>query len=338
MLFAFLTSKVSYKKLSNHKWGSKYPINGILWIQIVGRFAHLRMHPMTLFESGESNGTVSLKALFDKSFKGSAEAVSDDMANLVWALSRGGWPASLSLPRESAAILPKNYLRSIETADLSLPSEDMVTWNAQKINLLIKAIARNVATTAGVTTLTRDVKERAGVLSRKTAAAYLNALKDMFFLQGQPAWSVSLRSKAALRQSPKLHLADPSLAVAALDASPEKLLQDIWTLGLLFESLCYRDLCVYSQALDGAVYHYQDSDGLEVDQVISLQNGQWCAIEVKLGSTQIDKAAAQLATFVKKVDTTAIGDPAFLMVLYAGQYAYQRDDGVYVVPISCLRD
>lgn len=301
-----------------------------------GRFAHLRMHPMSLFESGESNGTVSLKALFNSEHEGSSESKIKSIDDLAWILARGGWPASLDLQKEATAILPKSYLRSIELADLSLPEEDLGTWNTQKLSLLIKAIARNVATTAGITTLTRDVKQRAGVLSRKTTALYLDVLKDLFFLQEQPAWSVSLRSKAILRQSPKLHLADPSLAIAALDASPEKLLQDIWTLGLVFESLCYRDLCVYSQALDGTVYHYLDSDNLEVDQIVSLHNGQWGAIEVKLGDSQLDEAAHKLRAFSKKVDTVAVGEPAFLIVLYAGQYAYRRPDGVQVVPIGCL--
>ncbi|GHT78697.1 ATPase AAA [Actinomycetota bacterium] len=301
-----------------------------------GRFAQLKMRTMSLFESGESNGSVSLKALFDQTQSSFTESALQDIDTLVWSLARGGWPASLSLPKEAVTILPKSYLRSIETADLSLPDEETGAWNAQKISLLIKAIARNVSTTAGVTTLARDVKERAGVLSRKTAALYLNVLKDLFFLEEQPAWSVSLRSKAILRQSPKLHLADPSLAVAALDASPEKLLQDIWTLGLLFESLCYRDVSVYSQALEGSIYHYLDSDGLEIDQIVSLHNGKWGAIEVKLGDSQIDKAATQLISFADKVNTDAIGEPAFLMILYAGKYAYQRGDGVYVVPIGCL--
>jgi predicted AAA+ superfamily ATPase len=303
-----------------------------------GRFAHLRMHPMSLVESGESSGTVSLKDLFNNKQVGSSESAVKDIRTMAHILTRGGWPASLNLPEEAVAILPKSYLHSIETADLSLPDEDIGTWSAQKLNLLIKAVARNVSTTAGVTTLTRDVKERAGVLSRKTTAAYLGALKDLFFLQEQPAWSVSLRSKAVLRQSPKLHLADPSLAVAALDASPDKLLLDVWTLGLIFESLCYRDLCVYSQALDGTVYHYLDSDGFEIDQIISLHNGQWAAIEVKLGDSQIDEAANHLIAFKKKIDTSAVGEPAFLMILYAGQYAYQRKDSVYVVPIGCLKD
>jgi predicted AAA+ superfamily ATPase len=301
-----------------------------------GRFARLRMRPMSLFESGESNGSVSLRALFAEGLTTTSESALSTIEELAWAMTRGGWPASLALSRQAAATVPKNYLRAIETADLILDEEGASLWNTQKIRFLIQALARNVATTAGVTTLTRDVKARAGLLSRKTTAHYLNALKSLFFLDEQPAWSVSLRSKAVLRQAPKLHLADPSLAVAALDASTETLLQDFSTLGLLFESLCHRDMAVYAQALDGTVYHYRDSTGFEVDQVVALHDGRWGAAEVKLGDAQIDRAAAHLLAFSKKVDTSVIGKPSFLMILYAGQYAYRRPDGVIVAPIASL--
>jgi len=301
----------------------------------VGRFAPVRMGTLSLFESGESNGAVSLADLFD----GKAITFQENTASLesvVWALCRGGWPATLNLDTEAASLVAPNYVNLMQQNEFTSSSKG-APLDVQKLQLFIQGLARNTAQATSLSTIISDVRERAGTLARATAENYLNNLKSVFFAVEQPSWNVSLRSKAALRQMPKRHLADPSLAAAALGATPEKLLKDYRTLGHLFESLCYRDMCAYAHAINASVLYYRDSNNFEVDQIVATADGRWAALEVKLGTEQIDETAKQLSELVEKVDTRHIGEPSFLGILYSGQYAYTRDDGVHVIPLSCLR-
>ncbi|MCL2024836.1 MAG: DUF4143 domain-containing protein [Coriobacteriia bacterium] len=306
-----------------------------------GRFALIRMRTMSLFESGESDGSVSLAQLFDGTSLEMHQITANLKTDILWALTRGGWPAALSLDRDAAGLVAGNYVKLIQHRENS-HQEDHASRNGgarldrAKQTLFVRALARNVAQPVKVSTLIEDVRERGGTLSRSTADNYLNYLKSVYFVEEQPAWSVSLRAKTVLRQAPKRHLTDPSLAVAALGASPAQLLRDFRTLGHMFESLCYRDLCIYAQHLGGEVAHYRDASGFEIDEIVTLSDGRWAALEVKLGDAQIDEAAQQLRTLTERIDTRHIGEPAFLAILYAGQYAYTRPDGVHVIPIACL--
>jgi predicted AAA+ superfamily ATPase len=301
-----------------------------------GRFARVLMRSLSLYESGESSGQVSLKALFDGNAITVQETALPHIEDMVWALVRGGWPASLRLSRVAAARIPRNYLAAIEHADVEFVEDDSISWDQVKIRLLLQSLARVSAMSVNLTKTVEDVRARAGILTRKTAAYYVNALKRLFIIDDQPAWSGSLRSKVILRETPKRHFIDPSLSAAALNASPEKLMQDHETLGLLFESLCYRDLNVYAQPLDGVLYHFRDSSGYEIDDVIVLPDGRWAVIEVKLGEMFIEEAAAKLLAVTERINTRTIGAPSFSAILHAGRYAYQRKDGVFVIPLGCL--
>jgi len=301
----------------------------------VGRFALVRMHPMSLYESKESDGTISLSTLFEeKTIKMHQSPYS--LSHILWALVRGGWPASLSLEKKAAALLAGNYVKLMQKREFPT-SRKGAPLDRAKLTLFIRALARVSAQTANLSTIIADVRERAGTLARDTAENYLNGLHNVFFAIDQPAWNVSLRAKVILRQTPKRHLADPSLAAAALSATPEKLRHDFRTLGHLFESLCFRDVSIYAQSMEGELSFYKDSSNFEVDQIINLADGRWAAIEVKLGDDQLDDAAVKLKELLNRVDTRHIGAPAFLAILYAGQYAYTREDGVHVIPITCLR-
>ena len=201
---------------------------------------------------------------------------------------------------------------------------------------LLRAYARNVSTQAAGSTLRADMQEDEQTLSVNALRPYLDLLSRSFVIEDLPAWSPSLRSRTAIRTSPTRHFTDPSIAAAVLRLTPQRLLLDPETFGLLFESLCVRDLRIYSGALGGSVFHYRDQSGLEADAVIALDDGRWALVEVKLGSAQIDEAAANLRKLADRVDSRTLGEPSFLMVLTGTATAYQRDDGVLVVPLGCL--
>ena len=207
-----------------------------------------------------------------------------------------------------------------------------------KIQLLLRSLARNIATMASVQTILNDLEATDTTISDKTVSVYYNALRRIFIVEPLPGWSPSLRSKTAIRTSPKHHFVDPSIATAVMRINPDALLQDFEYLGFLFEALCTRDIRVYAQHNDGEVFHYRDKTGLEVDIVVQLRDGRWGAIEVKLGNKQIEDASANLLKFKNKIDTDKMREPSFLMVLTGGQYAYRRKDGILIVPIGCLKD
>jgi predicted AAA+ superfamily ATPase len=298
-----------------------------------GRFARIRMRPMSLLESGHSTGTVALSALLaGEPIRASGPDLA--LAVLIERVLTGGWPGLQSLGPTDASRAVRDYLATIQQVDVSRvagPRRDPV-----KVGRVIAAIARNVATEASIVTLARDAASEGEDTARHTVSGYLDVLERLMVVEDQPAWSTHLRSSATLRKSPKRHFVDPSLAAAALRATPETLLADLNFFGLLFESLVIRDLRVYAQAADGAVYHYRDSTGLEVDVIVEMGDGRWGAFEVKLGASQIDTAAAGLLRFRDRVDTSRVGEPSVLGIITPSGLGYRRPDGVSVVPIGAL--
>jgi predicted AAA+ superfamily ATPase len=288
-----------------------------------------------MYESLESNGAVSLKDLFDG--KTDIESFSSlTIEKLALALVRGGWPASVGEKESVALRRAYDYTEAIINIDIS--RVDGIEKSPARVRALMRSLARNIATTANMTTIRNDIASDEDTISETTIAQYINALRRIYVVEDLPAWNPAMRSKTALRTSPKRHFTDPSIATAVLRATPESILEDFNTFGFLFESLCVRDLRVYSQALDGEVFHYRDKSGLESDAVIHLKDGRWGAIEVKLGSKEIEEAAANLLTLKQKVNIEKMKDPSFLMVLTGGELAYQRTDGVLIVPIGCLKN
>jgi len=300
-----------------------------------GRFSYVRMYPMSLYESGESNGSVSLADMFKgEPDLGTASTLS--VEHLVFCILRGGWPGALQLNDKAALSVAKEYIHSIENNEWIYSADKRIKRHPEKIRALIKSYARNTATPTTIETILKDILESGGAISRRTADAYIRELHNLFVIDDQPAWSASLRSTTPLRQTPKRHLADPSLAAAAIGATQAKLLKDFNTLGYLFESLCVRDMRAYAAANDALVTHYRDKTDLETDIIVEKAEGAWGAMEVKLGSKQEDEAAANLLKLAARVDTSKCGEPAFLAILTGGKYPYRRKDGVFVIPIGCM--
>lgn len=315
--------------------GSAVPKDDEIRHSGAGRIARMRMRPMSLFESKESNGCVSLHSLFEgaEDIEGMSNITVEQIAFLI---CRGGWPASISMSPQGALRTSRSYVDAIINRDTH--RVDGVEKSPDRVQLLLRSLARNIATIATATTIIADVVANEISMTEKTYANYMNALKRIFVVEDMPAWQPSLRSKTAIRASDKRHFVDPSIATAVLRISPDALLKDFEYFGFLFESLCARDLRVYAEANDGKVYHYRDKTGLEADMIIQLADGRWAAIEVKMGNKQIEEAAANLLKLSERVNTEKMGNPSFLMVLTAGEFAYRREDGVYVVPIGCLKD
>ena len=228
----------------------------------------------------------------------------------------------------------RDYLEQVKQVDLQ--RVDTKRRDPQRLAALLRSLGRNVSTEVSLATLAADVGGSDGPLHPRTVADYLQALERLMVLENQPAWRPHLRSKAALRQAPKRHFCDPSLAVAAMGASPDRLLKDLEWLGFLFESIVIRDLRVLAQAMDGEVFHYRDKYGVEVDAIVQLRDGRWGAIEIKLGEVQIEAAAQGLLHFREQIDTHRTGEPAFLAVVCGKGYGYQRPDGVFVLPVGAL--
>lgn len=303
-----------------------------------GRIGRLLMRPMSLYESGESSGEVSLEELFKSPVNISGKNVLslDDIAFLC---SRGGWPRSIFMEKEIALDQANDYYDSIVSADIS--RADNVQRNPERVKRLMKAYSRNLGSLASNETLRDDMLSNdSATLDVDTVVSYVNALKKIFVVEDAAAWNPNLRSKTAIRTSDTRYFVDPSIAVASLGIGPEDLINDLNTFGFIFETLCVRDLRVYAESLNGEVYHYRDANGLECDAVIHLRNGSYGLVEVKLGGDKlINEGAENLKSMYSKIDTEKMKNPAFLMVLTAtGNYAYKREDGVYVVPIGCLKD
>lgn len=304
-----------------------------------GRFAFLTMRPMTLWESGESSGEVSLGELFTNSDNIDGES-SLKMEDIAFAICRGGWPKSLDKKSQKAALRQViEYYEAITRSDIS--RVDGVERDEYRAKRLMRSYARLQGAMASIPTIIDDMKtNEPESLSDETVASYIKALKKIFVIEDMKAWNPNLRSKTAIRTSDTRYFVDPSLAIAALGLGPNDLINDLETMGLFFETLCIRDLRVYAEANDGEVFHYRDKNGLECDAVVHLRNGNYGLIEIKLGGdTRIEEGAANLNALGNKIDTTKMKNPSFKMVLTAvGQYAYRRTDGVLVVPIGCLKD
>lgn len=303
-----------------------------------GRFAWLLMRPMSLFESGESNGSVSLTDLFvgGKNIVGISDL---DINKLAFLVCRGGWPRASFLDDEIALDQAYDYYDAIVKADIS--RVDGVRRDAERVKRLMRSYARNQGAQVSNEALKADMEVNdTGTLDTNTVVSYVNALKKIFVIEEMPAWNPNLRSKTSVRSADTRYFIDQSIAVAALGVGPNDLLNDLSTFGLLFETMCVRDLRVFADALHGCVYHYRDKTGLECDAVIHLRNGAYGLVEIKLGGDNaIEYGAQTLKKLRDKIDTDKMKAPSFLMVLNGtGKYAYQREDGVYVVPIGCLRN
>ena len=303
-----------------------------------GRFSWLLMRPMSLFESGEAEGSVSLTDLF--SGKQDIMGINHlDIHRLAFLVCRGGWPRASFLKDEIALDQAYDYYDAIVHADIS--RVDGVKRDAERVKRLMRSYARNQGAQISNEALKADMEQNdVSSLDANTVMSYINALKKIFVIEEMPAWNPNLRSKTSIRSADTRYFIDPSIAVAALGVGPNDLLEDLNTFGLLFETMCVRDLRVFADALHGCVYHYRDKTGLECDAVIHLRNGAYGLIEIKLGGdAAIEHGAETLKKLRDKIDTDKMKAPAFLMVLTGtSQYAFQRKDGVYVVPIGCLRN
>lgn len=304
-----------------------------------GRFAWIKMRPMSLFESGESSGEISLKAMFDQPEQILAENLIDDIDKLAFLICRGGWPGAIDMEDEIALDQAFDYYDAVVNTDIS--SVDNVKRDSERAKRLMKSYARHQGTQTAYTVLRDDIlANEAENLTEDTVYSYTNALRKIFVIEDMPAWNPNLRSKTAIRTSDTRYFTDPSIATASLGLGPNDLVKDLNTMGLFFETMCIRDLRVYAESIDGEVYHYRDKSGLECDAVIHLRNGSFGLIEIKLGGDHlIEEGAENLKKFSKKIDTSKMKAPAFMMVLTGtGKYAYRREDGVYVVPVGCLKD
>jgi len=302
-----------------------------------GRIARVTMRPMSLFESGESNGQVALSSLFELDDKISIGGYSElTVDKLAFALVRGGWPESLRDISSKASRTASEYVKAIINSDFFC--DDDSKKDPDSIRRIIESISRNISTPASKETIRKGVNGADGKMTDVTLTNYLKAMERIFFVENLPAWNPHIRSKTRLMKSMKWHFADPSVATASLRASSDALLMDYNAFGLLFESLCVRDLRIYSQPLDGMVSYFCNKNGHEVDIIVELPGGKWGAVEVKLGDDHINEGAANLLKLRDDIDLEYMKQPSFLMVLTAGQSGYRRPDGVLVVPIGCLRD
>ena len=302
-----------------------------------GRFSWLTMRPMSLWESGESSGSVSLKALFDD-VKPDGDAETLTLESLAFILCRGGWPAALSMKPKAALQQAFHYIDAVTHSDIS--RVDGIKRDAGFVQKLLRSYARHQGGQVPISTIYADICTHEGQsLTEVTLSGYIQALKKIFLIEDMPAWNPNLRSKSAIRTSDTRYFVDPSIAVSAMGLGPDDLINDLNTFGLWFETMAVRDLRVYSDAIGGTVYHFRDRNGLECDAVIHLRNGSYGLVEIKLGGEKlIEEGCKNLNTLARKIDTDKMKPPSFRMLLTAlGQYAYTRNDGVYVVPISALK-
>ncbi len=305
-----------------------------------GRIARIVMRPMTLFESGDSNGSVSLKSLFDGAtqISGASDLRLEDIAHLC---TRGGWPVSVKRNPEDAGKLAHDYLETILEDETHKKPENDIVFSPSKMRVVIRSLARNIASPVTMQTIMKDAEDAGESISDKTLASYLEILERIHVLDDIEPWSPQLRSRTTIRSGLKRSFSDPSLVVAALLASENDLRLDHRTFGLVFESMALRDLKVYAESLDGRLYYYRDKVGRESDAVVHLSDGRWGAIEIKLGTDEasINEGLDSLKKFIDNINTDIMHKPLFLMVLTAAtNYAYRTDDGIFVVPIGCLRN
>lgn len=304
-----------------------------------GRFAWLTMRTMSLSESGDSTNEVSLEELFANPIADVFATNPLNIDSLAWLICRGGWPKATMVSKEVALDMAYRYYEAVVHSDIS--RVDNVSRDPERAKRILRSLARNQCAQVTVNTICADLENNDVVATnRNTVASYIEALKKIFVLEDSLAWNPNLRSKTAIRTSDTRYFSDPSIGVAALGIGPNDLVNDLSTMGLFFESMCIRDLRVYADAIDGTVYHYRDGNGLECDAVVHLRNGNYGLIEIKLGGEKnIEEGAKNLKLLASKIDDTKMKSPSFLMVLTGiSRYAVRRPDGVYVVPIGCLKD
>ena len=302
-----------------------------------GRISWMTMRPMSLYESGDSTGDVSLSQLFlvPDAIDGASTI---DLDRLAFLICRGGWPQAIEMRDEIALEQAPDYYDAVVNSDIN--RADGVNKNPERVKRLMRSLARNQGSQIANTAIANDIAANDGsTIDEETVSSYISALKKIFVVEDMPAWNPNLRSKTAIRSADTRYFVDPSIAVASIGAGPNDLIDDLKTFGFLFETLCVRDLRVFADALNGTVYHFREKNGLECDAVIHLRNGSYGLIEIKLGGEKlIETGAKSLKTLQGKIDPDKMKMPSFLMVLTGvGDYAYRRPDGVYVVPIGCLK-
>lgn len=303
-----------------------------------GRIGRLRMRPMSLYESGDSSGKVSLQSFcygeFVPAMTGEA-----DLKNLIDLIVRGGWPGSLEMSAMQASLISEEYINAVIEDDVY--RMDGVKRNSMKMKLLLRSLARNESTTATNRTLKNDIKEIDDEdIDIDTVKEYLDIFERLFLVDNQQPFDVNVRSSVRIKQAVKRHFSDPSLVCSLLKLTPENLLNDLKTLGFMFEALCERDLKIYAESFGARLFHYQDYRGNEIDAVIELEDGRWCALEIKLGANQIDEAADTLLDIRKRFEEDPKGKPPAVLGVICGlaNAAYRRPDGVYVIPITALKN
>ena len=301
-----------------------------------GRIARMKMRTMSMFETGDSTGEISLAALFDgnENMEGQSKL---SIERLAFIINRGGWPVVARETDEAIALtIAADYVEAVANEDIS--RADGIEKNPERVKALLRSLSRNISCEARASTIISDLMANDEALSQTTVDQYIAALKKIFVIDDLPAWSAKIRSKAAIRTTSKRHFTDPSIATASLRATPKRLLSDFKTFGFLFESLCIRDLRIYADSIDGSVYHYRDKSGLEIDAVIQLADGRWGAAEVKMGAGEIEDASEKLLKLRQIIDTGKMNEPSFLAVLTGTEYAHQMKNGVWVVPLGCLKN
>lgn len=303
-----------------------------------GRIAQITMRPMSLWESGDSSGSVSIRRLFEgmTDISGINDKNIEDLAFLI---CRGGWPRAVTQKKNIALGRAYDYYDAIVNVDIH--RVDKVERSTERTKLIMRSYARNQGTQASLTTIQDDISTNDNSsMDDRTVYSYINALKKLYVIEDMPAWNPNLRSKTAIRTSDTRYFIDPSIAVASLGIGPEALIKDFNTFGLLFESMCIRDLRVYADSIGGSISHFRDKSGLECDSVLHLRNGEYGLIEIKLGGESLIKEGVEnLKKLESKIDTSKMNNPSFLMVLTGtGRYAFKREDGVLEVPICCLKD
>lgn len=318
--------------------GSAVPVGGNSTMHSgTGRVGWLTMRPMSLWESGDSNGSISLKRLFQEPGEDIFAQNTLSLEDIAYLTCRGGWPRASVQGRDIALGRAFDYYDALVKRDIS--RVDGIRRDSERTHRILRAYARHQGSQVPISVIAEDVRVHEDV-EDKTIYSYVASLKKLFVIEDMPAWNPNLRSKTAIRTSENRYFVDPSIATAALGLGPADLLNDLNTFGLFFETLCVRDLRVFADALDGNVYHYRDKNGLECDAVVHLRNGSYGLIEIKLGGDKpISEGVERLARLTAKLDTTKMKAPSFLMILTAvGRHAYRRKDGIYIVPIGCLKD
>ncbi len=303
----------------------------------IGRISSVVMRPMSLFESLDGNGAISLSELFNHQKVNPAEC-DKDLLDYAQYACRGGWPKSIGQTESTSIEIVKNYYESLVESDIN--DGDTVSKDADKAKAILRSYARNVSTECSIETIISDIKEHERkAISDETVRSYITALKRIYVIEDIKAWAPTLRSKTVIRSSPTRHFIDPSIGCRALGAYKEDLINDLHAFGLIFEDMAVRDLKIYADCLGGEVYHYRDKNGLEADAIIHLDDGKWAAFEIKLcDSERIEEGASHLLQLSSLINEQKMRKPEFLMVITTTKFAYQREDGVWVVPLACLKD